>query len=77
MLYAHAAKSWAKRDYYRRFARRMLRELPDARLHPLRDCGHVPLRECPVELVGVSRLVAAFFHVVGVDETVAVRLRQY
>ncbi len=34
-------------------------------------------RGLTVELVGVSRLVAAFFHVVGVDETVTVRLRQY
>lgn len=30
-----------------------------------------------VELRGVSRLVAAFFHVVGIDEAVSVRLRQY
>ena len=30
MLHAHAAKSWAKRDYYRRFARRMLRDTPAA-----------------------------------------------
>lgn len=29
------------------------------------------------ELRGVSRLVAAFFHVVGIDEAVTVRLRQY
>ncbi|KRB82640.1 lycopene cyclase [Sphingomonas sp. Root710] len=28
MLHAHAAKAWAKRDYYRRFAKRMLRETP-------------------------------------------------
>ena len=28
MLHAHAAKSWSKRDYYRRFARHMLRETP-------------------------------------------------
>lgn len=26
MLYAHAAKSWARRSYYRQFARRMLRD---------------------------------------------------
>jgi ABC-type transporter Mla MlaB component len=31
----------------------------------------------PIELRGVSRLVAAFFHVVGIDEAVSVRLRQY
>jgi ABC-type transporter Mla MlaB component len=30
-----------------------------------------------VELHNVSRLVAAFFHVVGIDEAVTVRLRQY
>ncbi len=30
-----------------------------------------------VELVEVSRMVAAFFHVVGIDEAVPVRLRQY
>lgn len=30
-----------------------------------------------IELRGVSRLVAAFFHVVGIDEAVSVRLRQY
>lgn len=28
MLHAHAAKAWARRDYYRRFAKRMLRETP-------------------------------------------------
>lgn len=28
MLHAHASKSWNKRDYYRRFARQMLRETP-------------------------------------------------
>jgi lycopene beta-cyclase len=28
LLYDHASKAWAKRDYYRRFARRMLRETP-------------------------------------------------
>ncbi|MET0375301.1 MAG: lycopene beta-cyclase CrtY [Rhizorhabdus sp.] len=28
MLHAHAAKAWTKRDYYRRFARRMLRDTP-------------------------------------------------
>ena len=26
-------------------------ELPDARLYRVADCGHVPERECPVELV--------------------------
>ena len=30
-----------------------------------------------VELIGVNRLVAAFFHVVGIDEAVTVRLREY
>lgn len=30
-----------------------------------------------IELRGVSRLVASFFHVVGIDEAVSVRLRQY
>ena len=30
-----------------------------------------------VELVDVNRLVAGFFHVVGIDEAVMVRLRQY
>lgn len=30
-----------------------------------------------IELRGVSRLVASFFHVVGIDEAVTVRLRQY
>jgi ABC-type transporter Mla MlaB component len=30
-----------------------------------------------VELVEVSRIVAVFFHVVGIDEAVPVRLRQY
>lgn len=30
-----------------------------------------------VELHGVNRLVAAFFHVVGIDEAVTVRLREY
>ncbi len=34
-------------------------------------------RGVQVELRGVSRLVAAFFHVVGIDEAVTVRLRQY
>jgi ABC-type transporter Mla MlaB component len=34
-------------------------------------------RGLKVELVGVSRLVGAFFHVVGIDEAVTVRLRQY
>jgi len=35
------------------YARRMVSELPDARLYRVRDCGHVPQRECPVELVEV------------------------
>lgn len=35
MLHAHAAKSWAKRDYYRRFARRMLRETPPHQGHEM------------------------------------------
>ena len=30
-----------------------------------------------VELVEVNRLVAGFFHVVGIDEAVTVRLRHY
>jgi ABC-type transporter Mla MlaB component len=34
-------------------------------------------RGTQVELRGVSRLVTAFFHVVGIDEAVTVRLRQY
>lgn len=34
-------------------------------------------RGLKVELVDVSRLVGAFFHVVGIDEAVTVRLRQY
>ncbi len=34
-------------------------------------------RGIAVELVEVSRLVAGFFHVVGIDEAVVVRLRQY
>lgn len=34
-------------------------------------------RGLKIELDGVSRLVGAFFHVVGVDEAVTVRLRQY
>lgn len=34
-------------------------------------------RGTQIELRGVSRLVAAFFHVVGIDEAVSVRLRQY
>lgn len=34
-------------------------------------------RGLKVELVEVSRLVGAFFHVVGIDEAVTVRLRQY
>ena len=28
LLYAHAARSWARRDFYRRFARQMLCETP-------------------------------------------------
>ena len=28
MLHAHAAKSWGRRDYYRRFAAQMLRNTP-------------------------------------------------
>ncbi len=34
-------------------------------------------RGVQLELTGVHRLLAAFFHVVGLDETVTVRLRQY
>jgi ABC-type transporter Mla MlaB component len=34
-------------------------------------------RGVSVEFCAVSRLVATFFHVVGIDETVTVRLRQY
>ena len=30
MLHAHAAKSWVRRDYYRRFARRMTGDAPSA-----------------------------------------------
>lgn len=34
-------------------------------------------RGVQVELRGISRLLAAFFHVVGIDEAVTLRLRQY
>lgn len=30
LLHAHAARSWARRDFYRRFARQMLRDTPAA-----------------------------------------------
>lgn len=30
-----------------RYARRQLEQLPDARLVPIKGCGHVPPRECP------------------------------
>lgn len=33
------------------YARRVQTELPDARLHRIAGCGHVPQRECPVEFV--------------------------
>jgi pimeloyl-ACP methyl ester carboxylesterase len=33
------------------YARRVQAGLPDARLHRVAGCGHVPQRECPVELV--------------------------
>jgi len=33
------------------YARRMQAELPEARLHRVPGCGHVPQRECPVEFV--------------------------
>lgn len=36
-----------------------------------------PAQGLRVELVDVNRLVAGFFHVVGIDEVVTVRLRQY
>ena len=29
------------------YARRLVDGLPAARLHPVKDCGHVPQRECP------------------------------
>ncbi len=34
-------------------------------------------RGLQVVLIGVSPLIGAFFHVVGIDEAVTVRLRQY
>ena len=37
----------------------------------------VAARGAPPELGGVNRLVAIFFHVVGLDETARVRLREY
>jgi pimeloyl-ACP methyl ester carboxylesterase len=35
------------------YARRVQAGLPDARLHRVAGCGHVPQRECPVEFVEV------------------------
>jgi pimeloyl-ACP methyl ester carboxylesterase len=33
------------------YARRMVDGLPRARLHPIKGCGHVPHRECPLRFV--------------------------
>jgi len=33
------------------YAQRLLDGLPSARLHPVKDCGHVPQRECPDRLL--------------------------
>lgn len=33
------------------YAERLLEGLPAARLHPVKDCGHVPHRECPDRLL--------------------------
>lgn len=33
------------------YAQRLLEGLPAARLHPVKDCGHVPHRECPDRLL--------------------------
>jgi pimeloyl-ACP methyl ester carboxylesterase len=33
------------------YARRLVDGLPAARLHPVKDCGHVPQRECPDRLL--------------------------
>jgi pimeloyl-ACP methyl ester carboxylesterase len=37
------------------YARRMLDGLPDARLHVVHGCGHVPHRECPLRFLEVLR----------------------
>jgi pimeloyl-ACP methyl ester carboxylesterase len=37
------------------YARRMLAELPDARLIPLEKCGHVPQQECPAAFLAALR----------------------
>ena len=33
------------------YAQRLLEGLPNARLHPVKDCGHLPHRECPDRLL--------------------------
>lgn len=33
------------------YAQRLVEGLPNARLHPVKDCGHVPHRECPDRLL--------------------------
>jgi pimeloyl-ACP methyl ester carboxylesterase len=35
------------------YAQRMLDGLPQARLHPIAGCGHVPQRECPITFLEV------------------------
>jgi pimeloyl-ACP methyl ester carboxylesterase len=35
------------------YARRLRDGLPRARLSPVEDCGHIPMRECPYRLQGV------------------------
>jgi hypothetical protein len=39
------------------YAQRMLDGLPRARLHPIKGCGHVPHRECPLRFLEVLRSV--------------------
>jgi len=34
-----------------RYAQHLAEGLPNARLHPVKDCGHVPQRECPDRLL--------------------------
>ena len=33
------------------YAERMVDGLPRARLHPIKGCGHVPQRECPIKFL--------------------------
>jgi len=35
------------------YAQRMVEGLPTARLHPIKGCGHVPERECPLQFLEV------------------------